>query len=87
MAEALKIYIGHYDSPILLEDERLVKLVIDEIEEELGTKDLSIVTPTLLDRWNGAKEDAHLFINFLEKLKKMKETERQLEKIRRRKMK
>ena len=61
--------------------------VTDEIEEELGTKDLSIVTPTLLDRWNGAKEDAHLFINFLEKLKKMKETERQLEKIRRRKMK
>jgi len=57
--------------------------VTDEIEEELGTKDLKTVIPMLLDRWNEPKEDAHLFINFLEKLKKMKDAERQLEKIRR----
>ncbi|HDD40283.1 MAG TPA: hypothetical protein ENG21_03440 [Nitrososphaeria archaeon] len=57
--------------------------VTDEIEEELGTKDLKTVIPMLLDRWKGPKEDAHLFINFLEKLKKMKDAERQLEKIRR----
>jgi len=42
-----------------------------------------MVIPMLLDRWNGPKEDAHLFINFLEKLKKMKDAERQLEEIRR----
>ena len=57
--------------------------VTDEIEEELGTKDLKTVAPMLLDRWDGDREDAHLFISFLEKLKKMKEAERQLEEIRR----
>jgi len=57
--------------------------VTDEIEEELGTKDLKTVAPVLLDRWDEAKEDAHLFISFLEKLKKMKEAEKQLEEIRR----
>jgi len=57
--------------------------VTAEIEEDLGTKDLKAVTPELLDRWDGAKEDAHLFISFLEKLKKLKEAESQLEEIRR----
>ena len=57
--------------------------VTDEIEEELRTKDLKTVAPVLLDRWDEAKEDAHLFISFLEKLKKMKEAEKQLEEIRR----
>jgi len=57
--------------------------VTDEIEEELRTKDLKTVAPMLLDRWNGPKEDAHLFISFLEKLKKLKEAENQLEGIRR----
>jgi len=57
--------------------------VTAEIEEELRTKDLKVVAPELLDRWDGAREDAHLFISFLEKLKKLKEAERQLEEIRR----
>jgi len=57
--------------------------VTDEIEEELGTKDLKTVAPMLLDRWDEDREDAHLFISFLEKLKKMKEAEKQLEEIRR----
>ena len=57
--------------------------VTDEIEEELETKDLKTVTPIILERWDEPKEDAHLFISFLEKLKKMKEAEKQLEEIRR----
>jgi len=57
--------------------------VTAEIEDELGTKDLRIVAPALLDRWNEPKEDAHLFISLLETLKKNKEIEKQLEKIRR----
>ena len=62
--------------------EKLVA-VTNEIEEELGTKDLKTVAPALLDRWDGNREDAHLFISFLEKLKKLKEAENQLEEIRR----
>jgi len=57
--------------------------VTAEIEEELGTKDLKTVAPVLLDRWDGNREDAHLFISFLEKLKKVKDAESQLEEIRR----
>jgi len=62
--------------------QRLVAVTAD-IEEELKTKDLRIVTPELLDRWDSPKEDAHLFISFLEKLKNKKEAEKQLEEIRR----
>jgi len=57
--------------------------VTAEIEEDLGTKDLKAVAPVLLDKWEGAREDAHLFISFLEELKALKEAESQLEKIRR----
>ena len=62
--------------------ERLIDVTAD-IEDELGTKDLKIVAPALLDRWNENKEDAHIFISLLETLKKNKEIEKQLEKIRR----
>ena len=62
--------------------QRLIDVTAD-IEDELGTKDLKRVAPALLDRWNENKEDAHLFISLLETLKKNKEIEKQLEKIRR----
>ena len=61
--------------------QRLIEVTAD-IEEELGTKDLKTVVPELLDRWNENKEDAHLFIGLLETLKKNKEIEKHLEKIR-----
>jgi len=62
---------------------RLIAVTAD-IEEELGTKDLKIVAPELFDRWDEAKEDAHLFISLLETLKNKKKIEKQLEEIRRR---
>ena len=62
--------------------QRLIEVTAD-IEEELGTKDLKIVAPALLDKWKGAPEDVHLFISFLEELKSVKEMERRLEEIRR----
>jgi len=62
--------------------QRLIDVTAD-IEDELGTKDLKRVAPALLDRWNENKEDAHIFISLLETLKKNKEIEKQLEKIRR----
>ena len=62
--------------------QRLIDVTAD-IEDELGTKDLKIVAPALLDKWKGTPEDVHLFISFLEELKSVKEMERRLEEIRR----
>ena len=61
--------------------ESLVALT-DEVAEDLQTEDASKIIPEILRRWDGDREDAHLFISLLEAANKRVEVERKLEEIR-----
>ena len=53
------------------------------MKEDLSN--LDEVTPKILDRWDGWKEDAHQFITLLETIHSKRKIERRLEEIRRQK--